>query len=210
MDLAAQRQAELKSLKAKEASLTSELDRQRKLLAQAEAEEKPMEVKVQAARSRVEESRAAANSARSSNQVLDALRRQAKKGQISGFHGRLGDLGTIDDKFDVAVTTACSALNHLVVDTTAQAQACVEFLRANNIGRATFIILERIQNMAERLTEKFAAPEGVSRLFDLVKPKDPKFAVAFYHALRDTLVADDLDQATRIAFKVGVVYKTKG
>ena len=40
------------------------------------------------------------------------------------------------------------------------------------------------------------------RLFDLVKPKEDKFLTAFYFALRDTLVAKDLDQATRIALQV--------
>ena len=45
-------------------------------------------------------------------------------------------------------------------------------------------------------------PENVPRLFDLVKPKDDKFLTAFYFALRDTLVAKDLDQATRIGLQV--------
>lgn len=43
-------------------------------------------------------------------------------------------------------------------------------------------------------------PEGVPRLFDLVRPKDPRFAPAFYKVLRDTLVATDLNQANRIAY----------
>ena len=38
------------------------------------------------------------------------------------------------------------------------------------------------------------------RLFDLVKAKEPVILTAFYHALRDTLIAKDLDQATRIAY----------
>jgi chromosome segregation ATPase len=42
----------------------------------------------------------------------------------------------------------------------------------------------------------------VPRLFDLVKAKEEKFLTAFYFALRDTLVAKDLDQATRIALQV--------
>lgn len=48
--------------------------------------------------------------------------------------------------------------------------------------------------------EKIATPENVPRLFDLIKPKEPRFAPAFYKGVRDTLVADDLDQANRIAF----------
>ncbi|CAJ0883347.1 6158_t:CDS:1, partial [Entrophospora sp. SA101] len=43
-------------------------------------------------------------------------------------------------------------------------------------------------------------PENVPRLFDLIRPKDQKFAPAFYSVLRDTLVAENLQQANRIAY----------
>ncbi|CAI2184074.1 11428_t:CDS:2 [Funneliformis geosporum] len=42
-------------------------------------------------------------------------------------------------------------------------------------------------------------PENVPRLFDLVKPKDDKFIPAFYSVLQNTLVAENLQQANRIA-----------
>ena len=38
------------------------------------------------------------------------------------------------------------------------------------------------------------------RLFDVIRVKDECFRPVFYFALRDTLVADDLEQATRIAY----------
>ena len=43
-------------------------------------------------------------------------------------------------------------------------------------------------------------PENVHRLFDLVNVQNPDILPAFYFALRDTLVANDLEQATRIAY----------
>ena len=43
-------------------------------------------------------------------------------------------------------------------------------------------------------------PENVPRLFDLIKVRDKNILPAFYFALRDTLVAKDLDQATGIAY----------
>lgn len=43
-------------------------------------------------------------------------------------------------------------------------------------------------------------PENVKRLYDLVQVTDPAVKIAFYFALKDTLVADTLDQATRIAY----------
>ena len=37
--------------------------------------------------------------------------------------------------------------------------------------------------------EKIATPENVPRLFDLIKPKEPKFAPAFFKGVGNTLVA---------------------
>ena len=41
---------------------------------------------------------------------------------------------------------------------------------------------------------------GVKRLYDLVKVRDEALRCAFYYALRDSLVADNLEQASRIAY----------
>ena len=46
----------------------------------------------------------------------------------------------------------------------------------------------------------FCRPNNAPRLFDLVRYKDSRLKGAFYYALRDTLVADDLQQASKIAF----------
>ena len=117
---------------------------------------------------------------------------------ITLTQGRLGSLGTIPDKYDVAISTACPALNNLVVDTVEQGQACIEYLRKQNIGRASFLVLEKLP--VDGRLDKIATPENVPRLFDLVKPKDTKFAPAFFKGLGNTLVVDDLDQANRIAY----------
>lgn len=50
-------------------------------------------------------------------------------------------------------------------------------------------------------------PEKVPRLFDLVTVKDSSILPAFYFALRDTLVAKDLDQATRIGLQGSTRYR---
>lgn len=44
-------------------------------------------------------------------------------------------------KYDVAISTACAGLDYIVVEKTAAAQACVELLRSQNLGVATFMIL---------------------------------------------------------------------
>jgi structural maintenance of chromosome 4 len=98
----------------------------------------------------------------------------------------------------VAISTACSALHNLVVDTVEQGQACIEYLRSQNIGRASFLVLEKLTQT--RGLDKTDTPENVPRLFDLIKPKEARFAPAFYKGIANTLVAENLDQANRIAF----------
>ena len=71
-----------------------------------------------------------------------------------------GDLGAIDAKYDIAVSTSCAALDYVVVDNTATAQCCVEMLRRRGLGVATFLILDKQQHLARALQEKPTPPEG--------------------------------------------------
>ena len=118
--------------------------------------------------------------------------------------GRLGDLGGIDQKYDVAVSTAAGALNNLVTRTVDGAQKCIDYLRKHKLGRATFIVLEKIQYLNQPMNsytaDKTTQKEKCVRLFDLVQPRDDEVRVAFYYALRNTIVAKNLDQATKIAY----------
>ncbi|KAF9819247.1 hypothetical protein IEO21_02286 [Rhodonia placenta] len=189
--------AELRSLKETRSNSAEEVQEKEQSLQALQARVQQLRGKASASRQKAEEAKASQAASTSQNKVLDSLTRLRSTGRISGFHGRLGSLGTIPDKYDVAVSTACGALNNLVVDTVEQGQACIEYLRKQNVGRASFMVLEKLSN---RGMEKINTPENVPRLFDLIKPKDPRFAPAFFKGVNNTLVADDLDQANRIAF----------
>lgn len=55
-----------------------------------------------------------------------------------------GDLGAIDEKYDVAISSSCGSLDNILVDTIDTAQKCVTFLKTQNIGVATFIGLDKV------------------------------------------------------------------
>ncbi|CAJ1935399.1 unnamed protein product [Cylindrotheca closterium] len=123
-----------------------------------------------------------------------------KGGELSGCGvlGRLGDLATVPAKYDVAVSTACGMLDHIVVQTTAGAQRCLEFLRKHNLGRASFIPLDKQKKGAhDRAVE---TPEGAPRLFELIVPSNFAVTPALYLAVGNTLVAPDLETASRWAY----------
>ncbi|BFG26932.1 hypothetical protein CerSpe_132060 [Prunus speciosa] len=154
----------------------------------------------QAARQKVAEFKSILDSERSQGTVLKAILHAKESNRIQGIHGRMGDLGAIDAKYDVAISTACSGLDYIVVETTSAAQACVELLRRENLGIATFMILEKQVDLLPKLKENVSTAEGAPRLFDLVRVKDERMKLAFYSALGNTIVAKDLDQATGIAY----------
>ncbi|XP_044290359.1 structural maintenance of chromosomes protein 4 isoform X1 [Varanus komodoensis] len=162
-------------------------------------EEADIKKDVQDLRQKVEEARSSLSVNKSRGKVLEALMQQRKSGNIPGIYGRLGDLGAIDEKYDIAISSSCGALDHIVVDSIDTAQICVNFLKKQNIGVATFIGLDKMA-VWEKSMGKIQTPENTPRLFDMIKVKDEKVRQAFYFALRDTLVANNLDQATRVAF----------
>ncbi|KAK5114367.1 hypothetical protein LTR62_002619 [Meristemomyces frigidus] len=164
---------------------------------QLAAQEPALRSKISGARAKADEARASLSATQSQGNVLTGLTRLKESGRIDGFHGRLGNLGAIDQKYDVAISTACPALDNLVVDTVEVGQQCIDYLRKNNLGRANFILLDRLP---QRDLSPIDTPENVPRLFDLVKSKHDRFQPAFYSVLQNTLVAEDLEQANRIAY----------
>ena len=126
------------------------------------------------------------------------IRAEVDRGKLKGVLGRLGDLGDVEEKFQIAFNVALSAqMEALVVEKAADAQSVVEFVKKNNLGRITCIILDKVQptpspisTACPRMVDLIATPSG--------KPLEDRVRNAFFFAIRDTLVAEDIDQATAV------------
>jgi structural maintenance of chromosome 4 len=59
---------------------------------------------------------------------------------------------------------------------------------------------EKQVDLLPKLKEKINTPEGVLRLFDLIKVQDERMKLAFFAALGNTVVAKDLDQVVSSFF----------
>ncbi|XP_074819757.1 structural maintenance of chromosomes protein 4 isoform X2 [Natator depressus] len=195
-----ERIAGIKELDTKLPQAEQELKQKENELEKLGREEMDTKNLVRKLRQKVEEAKSSLAINRSRGKVLDGLLQQKKSGKIPGIYGRLGDLGAIDEKYDIAISSSCGALDYIVVDTIDTAQECVNFLKSQGIGVATFIALDKMR-VWEKSMNKIQTPENTPRLFDMVKVKDEKIRHAFYFALRDTLVANNLDQAIRVAFQ---------
>ncbi|KAM9318432.1 structural maintenance of chromosomes protein 4 isoform 2-T2 [Pholidichthys leucotaenia] len=199
-DTLRERRPVIKDLEVKIPQKEQELKKDEEELQRLIKEDNETREVVREMRQKVDEAKTSLSSNRSRGKVLDALMQQKKSGKIPGIFGRLGDLGAIDEKYDVAISSSCGALDNIVVDTIDTAQKCVTFLKQQNIGVATFIGLDKMK-VWEKNMAPIRTPEDSPRLFDMVRVNDESIRPAFYFALRDTLVAQDMEQATRIAFQ---------
>jgi len=191
------KEQELKDCQKEIAKLSKQGQKVQTELEKINQKEPQLRNNVSGARQKADEARASLAATQTQGNVLTGLMRLKESGRIEGFHGRLGNLGTIDARYDIAISTACPQLDNMVVDSVEAGQQCIDYLRKNNLGRANFICLDKLHS---RNLNAIETPEKVPRLFDLVKPKSPILAPAFYSVLQDTLVASDLAQANRIAY----------
>ena len=82
------------------------------------------------------------------------------KGLITGVHGRIGDLGSIPEQYDIAISSSCPQLDYILVDTIKDAENCINHLRENNIGSASFIAIDKMIRQQPQRMAAFTAPRG--------------------------------------------------
>ncbi|KAG8409899.1 Structural maintenance of chromosomes protein 4 [Metarhizium acridum] len=137
---------ELKACEKEKSELQREAEKMNSELAILAQQEPKIQAKISNSRQKADEARSSLASTQARGNVLTALMRMKESGRIDGFHGRLGNLGTIDQKYDVAVSTACSALDNFVTESVESGQQCIEYLRKNNLGRGNFICLDKLRS----------------------------------------------------------------
>lgn len=135
------------------------------------------------------------------NEKMKLLNDARTSGKIPGILGRLGDLGFINAKYDVAISSVCGALEFIVVETAESGEAAGQLLRQKKMSPSTFLFLDKQARFLQHLKNPSQAPRGSERLFDLIEIPDERLKVAFYFALMDTLVVNTLDDGKRIHFE---------
>jgi structural maintenance of chromosome 4 len=155
---------------------TEELSSSKARLGEAKQEEADLAKKEQSLQkkhaeytARSEEAKAALQSGGHRSDAVKGILKAAKKGgelASAGIKGRLGDLASISEEYDVAISTACGALDNIVVESTAGAQMCLKFLRKHGLGRANFTPLDKMKKGAH--LQPVATPEDAPRLFDVI------------------------------------------
>ena len=114
-----------------------------------------------------------------------------KKGIEKGFHGRVIDICSYDDKYAMAVQAAAGArMNYFVVDSIDEANEGIKILKAQKLGRASFIPIKDVV-----VKEARSAPD-LAPLLDSIT-FDKKFRKAMEYVFSNTYIADGVKEAQK-------------
>jgi chromosome segregation protein len=116
------------------------------------------------------------------------------------IHGTVSNILKIPNDYRVAAEVAGgSRFWNVVVSNTNTAAECIDFLKREKVGRATFLPLDKIK--PRRLTDKqrrlLKQPGVIGLLSNLVK-YDPKYSPAVKHIFGSTIVVENLGVARQL------------
>lgn len=133
----------------------------------------------------------------------------AKQGKIKNgnkplcIHGTVSSLISTDDEYVIALETAlAAAVQFIVVEDESDAKASIDYLKENKLGRATFLPLTTVKGKRCDIHEIKELPGFIGIASDLAK-FDPKYSGVMDDLLGRTVIASDLNAATKIANKTG-------
>jgi chromosome segregation protein len=148
---------------------------------------------------------AAESTAKGYNRAVRAILEARDKHEIRGIQGTIAELATVDPKYEVALNVAAGArMQSIIVDGDEVAATCIQFLKRNNLGRATFLPLTKMLDGNPRGKALLAEKQAVGFAIDLIR-YDPKYRPAFWYVFGDTVVVDGLDQARKLMGGVRLV-----
>ena len=131
--------------------------------------------------------------------AVKAVMRQAQNKALSGIHGPLSQLITVDNEYSVAVEVALgAAMQNIVVGNEADAKRAIYYLKNNRVGRATFLPISAIKprSLDERDLDDNLGFVAIAS--DLVDCKN-EYKIIISNLLGRVVIVEDMDSAIGIS-----------
>ena len=122
-----------------------------------------------------------------------------------GINGVLANLISTDEKYQTAIEMALGgAIQNIVTDTEEDAKKMIEYLRKNNLGRASFLPISSVKG---RKLDRFKQESGVVGIAsDLVKYSS-KYENIILNLLGKIVITDNIESAIRLSRTNGYAFK---
>lgn len=130
--------------------------------------------------------------------------------KIEGIHNVIGSLIEVDEENSTAVATSLGlAASNIVVDNEMVAKECINYLKNNNLGRATFFPMNIIKPKGidnDTLSILTSCKGYIDIASNLVK-YDKRYYGIILNQLGNVIVVDNIDSANLISKKIGYRYR---
>lgn len=127
--------------------------------------------------------------------ILDAK----SKNTIKGIHGVVSNLGKVNDEYALPLRIAAgNKANSIVVDDENIARDCIDHLKSEKQGIATFLPLNRLKPKNAEKDESLKKMVGViGYAIDLIK-FNKKYEDVFKYVFANTLIVDNIETAKKV------------
>ena len=130
--------------------------------------------------------------------------------KFTKVHNTIGNLIEVEDTYSLAISTSLGASsNYLVVDTSNDVKEMVNYLKENNIGRATFFPLDVIKprNIDFNTLSILSAFDTFVNIASKLVRFDSKYENIIGNQLGNVIVVKDIDSANTISKRIEHRYK---
>ena len=125
-----------------------------------------------------------------------------QKKSKAGILGVVADLIKVEKNYEVAIETALGgSIQNIVTDSEQTAKSMIQYLKANKLGRATFLPLTTIKGNNIFNKENVLKETGVIGVAHTLVKTEEKFSVLAKYLLGRTLVVDHIDNAIALQKK---------
>ncbi len=119
-------------------------------------------------------------------------------GALNGIHGTIMELASVDKKYETALSIAAgNKMQAIVVDDDQVAADAMKIIKEENLGRATFLPLNKMMDGKPRAKAIMVAKDTEGYAIDLID-FDNMYRSAFWYVFADTLVCRTLTDARKI------------
>lgn len=131
----------------------------------------------------------------------------SRQGRLSGIHGTVADIITVDKRYTVAIEIALGGImQNIATDNEEAAKRSMRYLKDGNLGRATFLPMTSVKGK-ELFVDGLSREEGFEGMASTLVGYSPEYDGIVKSILGKTAVVEDIDTASYIAKKYGYRFK---
>ena len=130
--------------------------------------------------------------------------------RFTKVHNTIGNLIEVDNEYSVCISTSLGgSANYLVIDSSNDAKDMVNYLKENNIGRATFFPLDVIKprNIDFNTLSILSTCSGFVSTADKLVRYDKIYDNIILNQLGNVIISKDIDSANEIGKRISNKYK---